>query len=559
MVKLSVQGSYAKPVYYDLDVGRYKIGMAHDADIILYDSYVSSYHAELLITDSGVKLTDLGSMNGTYLNGKKITSPSEVCTKQIIGIGNSTIDVTIAARLKRKYLVYNRKSDVLNDISEEESTTNICDISEHDIKLYKEKVYKILIENIDKYKRSMIHTMSSNELKRKITAALFSALEKKGILLNNKAVNRSVVNDIIEETVGLGPIGSFLSDDSITEIMVNGPNSVYIEQNGVLLRTDKIFSSDKSLMNIIERVVTPLGRRIDEGSPMVDARLEDGSRVNAIIPPIALNGPILTIRKFMRSHYSMYDLINSGMLNDEMASFLEMCIKYKKNIIVSGGTGSGKTTLLNVLSNFIPSGERIISIEDAAELQLKNNHVVSLESRPSNTEGSGLVTIRDLLRNALRMRPDRIIVGECRGGEALDMMQAMNTGHEGSLTTCHANSVRDVLSRLEIMMLMSGYDIPVKALREQIASSIDVIIQLSRSTEGKRRIVAISQVEGMECDTILLQDIFIYKKSGLSEGVFSGCSTIPSFYDQWESEGLVSDRNIFQEVSITTATNPEVC
>ena len=555
MVKLDIQGSYTKSMNYELGDGRYVIGMAHDADIILYDSYVSSYHAELTITNNEVKLTDLGSMNGTFLDGEKLTDPSAIYTKQAIGIGNCTLHVTIVPKLKQKYLAYNRKIEKINTRQNVEASNTVNDVSENDIKIYKEKVYKILIDNIDKYKRSMIHTMSSDELRRKITSALFSALEKKGILLQNKAINRSVVNDIIEETIGLGPIGSFLSDNTITEIMVNGPNSIYIEQDGVLQRTDKIFSSDRSLMNIIERVVTPLGRRIDEGSPMVDARLEDGSRINAIIPPIALNGPILTIRKFTRSHYDINDLISSKMLNSEMASFLEMCIKYKKNIVVSGGTGSGKTTLLNVLSHFIPSGERIISIEDAAELQLNNTHVVSLESRPNNTEGSGLVTIRDLLKNALRMRPDRIIVGECRGGEALDMMQAMNTGHEGSLTTCHANSVRDVLSRLEIMMLMSGYDIPIKALREQIASSVDVIIQLSRSTEGKRRIVAISQVEGMECDTILLQDIFIYKKIGLSEGTFSGCSTIPSFYEQWESEGLVSNRNIFKEVNINSTNN----
>ncbi len=326
-----------------------------------------------------------------------------------------------------------------------------------------------------------------------------------------------VIQYVTDEIFGFGPINSLLSDPTVTEIMVNGCRHIYVERNGTIHKTDITFRDDAHVLHTIEKIVIPLGRRIDESSPMVDARLPDGSRVNAIISPLAIKGPTLTIRKFATDSFTQEDLISNGTLTHEIAHFLRSCVKSRMNIIVSGGTGSGKTTTLNIISGFISSAERIITIEDAAELQLKQEHVVTLESRPANNEGKGQITIHDLVRNSLRMRPDRIVVGEVRGGEALDMMQAMNTGHDGSISTLHANNPRDALSRLETMILMAGMDLPHRAIREQIASAIDLIIQQSRFPDGSRKISQITEVVGMEGDTITLQDIFLYQQNGLNE------------------------------------------
>jgi pilus assembly protein CpaF len=306
-----------------------------------------------------------------------------------------------------------------------------------------------------------------------------------------------------------------MADDAVTEIMVNGPECIYVERNGRLQRTPRRFTTPASLMSVVDRIVTPLGRRIDEGSPLVDARLPDGSRVNAIIPPLSLVGPVLTIRKFARRKFGLDELERIDALDRNISDFLKVCIRFRKNIIISGGTGTGKTTFLNALSEYIPDGERIVTIEDSAEIRLHQEHVVSLESRPANIEGSGEVGIRDLVRNALRMRPDRIIVGECRGGEALDMLQAMNTGHDGSLTTAHANAPRDALSRLEVMTLMAGMDLPVRAIREQIASAVDIIVQLSRFPDGRRRVTSVTEVDGMEGDSVLTQELFRFQQTGI--------------------------------------------
>jgi pilus assembly protein CpaF len=352
-----------------------------------------------------------------------------------------------------------------------------------------------------------------------------------------------IVTEIVDEAVGFGPIHPFLNDETITEIMVNGPNQVYVERSGKLERTDVVFRSDEHVLHIIEKIVAPLGRRIDESSPMVDARLPDGSRVNAVIPPISLVGPSITIRKFAKDPFTIDDLINFGTLSLEMAAFLEAAVKARLNVVVSGGTGSGKTTTLNVLSSFIPEGERIVTIEDAAELQLSQEHVVSLETRPANIEGKGAITIRDLVRNSLRMRPERIIVGEVRSGEALDMLQAMNTGHDGSLTTGHANSPRDMLSRLETMVLMAGMDLPVRAIREQIASAIDLIVQQSRLRDGSRKITHITEVQGMEGDVIVLQDLFVYEQRGIDSsgkclGTFRSTGIRPRAIQKLEAAGI---------------------
>jgi len=370
--------------------------------------------------------------------------------------------------------------------------------------------------------------------------------EQIGLSRQDKA---SLITELVDEVTGLGPINSLILDDTVNEVMVNGPHQVFVERNGKLELSRVKFRDNAHVLHIIEKIVSPLGRRIDESSPMVDARLPDGSRVNAIIPPLAIDGPTITIRKFARTPLTVDDLIRLGTLTEEMAEFLAICVKVRLNIVVSGGTGSGKTTLLNVLSSFIPPDERIITIEDAAELQLRQEHVVRLESRPPNIEGKGEITIRQLVRNALRMRPDRIVVGEVRGGEALDMLQAMNTGHDGSLTTGHANSPRDMLSRLETMVLMSGMDLPVRVIREQVASAIDLIIQQSRLRDGTRKITNISEVQGMEGDVIIMQDIFQFEQEGVVDGKVIGrlvpTGIRPRFADRIAAAGIELPASLF--------------
>ena len=351
-----------------------------------------------------------------------------------------------------------------------------------------------------------------------------------------------LITELYNDIVGLGPLEALLADPEVSEIMVNGADHVYVETHGKLRLTNVKFRDDAHVMNVINRIVSSVGRRIDESSPMVDARLADGSRVNAIIPPCALTGPTITIRKFSATPLTVADLIRFGSVSPQMVTFLEACVKARLNIVVSGGTGSGKTTLLSVLSAYIPEDERIVTIEDAAELQLRQEHVITLESKPANVEGAGAVTIRDLVRNALRMRPDRIVVGEVRSGETLDMLQAMNTGHDGSLTTAHANSPRDLMSRLETMVLMSGFDMPVKAIREQIASALDLVVHQARLRDGSRKIVSISEVVGMEGDTITLQDIFVYRPTGFgpdgTAGGFLPTGIRPGFLEKMADNGV---------------------
>jgi len=411
------------------------------------------------------------------------------------------------------------------------------------------RIHHKLIETLgpELYDRST----SSDELKEKVMHILKELIAREQTQLS-PAEKTKLIDEITNDVLGYGPLDQFLRNPEITEIMINGPETIYIERFGKIELTGEKFLDETHLRRIIDKIVAQVGRRIDESVPMVDARLQDGSRVNAIIPPLAIGGPKLTIRKFSADPYKVEDLISFGTLTPKVAAFLEACVRGRLNVIVSGGTGSGKTTTLNVLSSFIPTDERIITIEDAVELQLHQDHTIQLESRPSNIEGKGEVAIRDLVRNALRMRPDRIVVGEVRGGEALDMLQAMNTGHDGSLSTVHANSPRDTLSRLETMVLMSGMDLPIRAIREQVSSAIDLIIQQSRLRDGTRRITHITEVQGMEGDIITLQDIFMFDFSaGLDEnGKFKGklksTGIRPKFAQRLQDMGISLPSEAFQ-------------
>jgi pilus assembly protein CpaF len=358
---------------------------------------------------------------------------------------------------------------------------------------------------------------SAAQLDAQVVRELDAVIREEKIPLND-AEREQLVGEIVDQALGYGPIERFLDDPSVSEVMVNGTDGVYIERDGMLEETDALFFSEQHVLRVIDRIVAPLGRRIDEASPMVDARLPDGSRVNAVIPPLAIDGPQLTIRKFGARVLTLPDLIELGSLNAQVAEFLAACVSGRTNILISGGTGSGKTTLLNVLSSMIPANERIVTIEDAAELRLQQRHVVRLESRPANIEGKGEVRARDLVRNALRMRPDRIVVGEVRGAEALDMLQAMNTGHDGSLSTLHANSPRDALSRVETMVLMAGFDLPVRAIREQAASAIDLLVHVERGRDGVRHVTRVSSIDGMEGDLVTLSDVFVFEGEAGADG-----------------------------------------
>jgi pilus assembly protein CpaF len=406
------------------------------------------------------------------------------------------------------------------------------------------------IELLDRLDLSRIHTVSADEARTQIRDTARQILDQQSVPLSAEARQR-VIQCIEDEVLGLGPLEPLLSDQSVSDILVNGPKQVYVERSGKLELTDIRFSSDRHLLNIIDRIVSAVGRRVDESSPMVDARLADGSRVNAIIPPLALDGPSLSIRRFARELLRVSDLIELGSMTAQLASVMEAVVRGRLNVVVSGGTGAGKTTMLNLLSGYIPENERIITIEDSAELQLQQPHVVRLETRPPNVEGKGRISARDLVINSLRMRPERIIVGEVRGAEALDMLQAMNTRHDGSLTTIHANTPRDALSRIENMVSMTGISFPVKTLREQIASAIDVIMQVERHEDGRRRVVSVCEINGMEGDTITMSELFTYERRGRDEhgnvvGAFKPTGIIPGFYRDLAAKGIDLPIEVFE-------------
>lgn len=416
------------------------------------------------------------------------------------------------------------------------------------------RIHRALVEAMD-LKKTDTETKDAKQLailREKTHKAVVEVLTKEdtGTLLNTRELKAQMIKEVLDEALGLGPLEDLLSDDSVTEIMVNSREQIYIERSGKAQLSPVTFSSEAQMMKVVERIVTPLGRQVNENVPFVDARLADGSRVHIIIPPLALRGPTITIRKFPKKRITVKDLVAFGSMTEEIADFLRACVEGKLNVVVSGGTGSGKTTLLNVLSNFIPSNERVITVEDSAELQLVQDHVVRLETRPKNIEGSGEVTIRDLIKCCLRMRPDRIVVGECRGGEALDMLSAMSTGHAGSLTTLHSNNPRECMQRLETLCLMSGVALPAKAIKESIAAAVNIVIQQSRLPDGSRRVTHISEVTGMQGDVITLQDIFLFKQEGLDKkrkiiGRFVPTGFIPKFIEEMEAKGMKISRGLF--------------
>ncbi len=528
------------------------IGRGHHCAVQLPGWRVGREHARLSCSAGAVFLEDLGQFSGTWVNGARVGrhGPLSYADQiQIVGFRLRVRVLPAAAPAQFEDPVMPSAPPAFAPQPPPEVRPKApTGHAERDH--WRQSLHEQLLDTIDLRRRDLTR-MSDAELRSETEGLLREILDSMPELpahLDRAALMREVLN----EAVGLGPLEDLLADDTVTEIMVNRPDEVFVERQGRLSRLPMSFSSERAVLGIIERIVLPLGRRIDESSPLVDARLKDGSRVNAVIAPLALKGPTLTIRKFARRSLCDEDLVRAGSVSAPMMEFLRLCVQQRKNVVVSGGTGSGKTTFLNVLSAHIPPHERIITIEDAAELRLAQSNLVALEARPANAEGRGAVSIRDLLRNALRMRPDRIVVGECRGGEALDMLQAMNTGHEGSLTTLHANTPRDALARLETLVLMAGMDLPVAAIREQIASAVDIVVQQSRFACGARKLTAVTEVTGMESGKIQMQELFRFEVNGFDaegrvSGRFRGCRNVPTFCEAWQARGVSLDLGMFDE------------
>lgn len=574
-------------------LGHCTIGKSKDNLIQIRGWRVAQVHCKIELTDKGLYVEDLSEGSGISINGKKVPYYGPVLGADVISIGNyefrvgssqedtsqnqtssssavsavsssaqiistsasssadtnSSSDKKVIVKKQKAKEYWNMATVMGVSFENAHEDHEGSQIQRQVLYMWRNRIHQDVLRLMD-LRRTDVASMDGDQLREKIEEVIDEVVTnmQKDIPSNIDILN--LKREVLNEAVGLGPLEDLLSDDSITEIMVNAYDDIYVERAGRLTRSEVIFSSNTAVMSSIERIVSPLGRRIDESSPMVDARLEDGSRVNAIIPPLALRGPTLTIRKFAKKKLTSDDLIGFGTLNQNMVDLLKMCVAQHCNIIISGGTGSGKTTLLNIMSNFIPPTERIITVEDAAELKLSQPHVVSLEARPPNLEGKGAIPIRDLVKNCLRMRPDRIVVGECRGGEALDMLTAMNTGHDGSLTTVHANTPRDVISRLEVMVMMAGMDLPAKAIREQISSAVHIIVQQSRLADGSRKITHISEITGMEGEIVQLNDIFLFKQEGFDEegkvmGDYVSTGQIPQFYENLRSRGISVDMSIF--------------
>jgi len=519
-------------------------GRDPSCELVLPDRNISRKHGSIFYEDGTIAIVD-SSSNGMLVNEQFIKNDRcPAGTSAHLVVGPYDIDVVLkGARPKAKA---QRAQDVTPRVprsarahSDRPMPTSV-DVS------IRRHIHRQLLEHLDLASMEKSN-IDADRMRPTVAKALQRIINEQKLPFSDNRKRERLIADLCDEVLGLGPLEPLLADDQISEIMVVDPSTIFFEKAGRIERSTLHFTDDDSVRAIIERIVTPLGRRIDESTPLVDARLKDGSRVNAIILPLAIKGACITIRKFSKKKLLLEDLIGFGSLTERMGKFLERSVKVRKNIVISGGTGSGKTTLLNVLSSTIPDRERIVTIEDSAELQLNQTHVVSLESRPPNMEGKGAYTIRDLVRNALRMRPDRIVVGECRGGEALDMLQAMNTGHEGSMTTTHANSPREALSRLETLCLMAGLDLPSRAIRQQIASSVHLIVQQTRFSDGSRRVTSIAEVGDVDPDGVIdLKEIFAFHRTGTDsegriQGAFLSTGVMPSYLDEFISHGLVPE------------------
>ncbi|VFR22515.1 Type II/IV secretion system ATP hydrolase TadA/VirB11/CpaF, TadA subfamily [plant metagenome] len=540
---------------------------------------VARLHARLSRSEAGVVLEDLGSLAGTHVNGRRVAQFAPIARRDQVLIGSCLFEVEVVEQGESAAPAGETVPHALSVMPQgnegglaateqngdvdggavwgtdavvpgilpqapelPQGSASKADAAAGTRALHaalRQELRAALLHALDLRRRDVAN-MSDAMLRTEASQLLAQIVAQR--VAAGAVIAPGVPGEVLDETIGLGPLEPLLGDPAITEVMVNRYDEIFVERAGTLQPHEAFFSSEQSLLGVIEKIVAPLGRRIDESSPLVDARLPDGSRVHAVIPPVALKGAALTLRKFPVRRPGLQDLLAGGALDARMASFLSLCVARRKNLVVAGGTGSGKTTLLNVLSHCVPEGERIVTIEDAAELKLLHGHLVSLEARPPNLEGKGAATIRDLVRNALRMRPDRIIVGECRGAEAFDMLAAMNTGHEGSLTTLHANSPRDALARLETMILMAGMALPLQAVREHIAASIDVVVQQTRLPSGRRLVSAIVEVTGIESGRIQLQELFRYDRRSQA---FQACGLVPSFFDEWREQGLACDARLF--------------
>ncbi|MCU7802949.1 MAG: Flp pilus assembly complex ATPase component TadA [Candidatus Thiodiazotropha sp. (ex Lucinoma borealis)] len=556
MFEILYQQGRKRRTHHTIKGDRCVIGSARHNDLVLKHRHIAKKHATLYAQNDQIHIEDLGSITGTWVNRERVINYGPLTEHDEITIGDVSLKIEIQIAQDQSQVLQEIAAGDIKEASHFEHVESLNNNNEggqnsqqKTILYWTKIIHEQLISEMD-LRRKDVHSMSDEQLRAEAETLLDQIISRLASELPDDIEIAKLRVSVLNEAVGLGPLERFLEDESITEIMVNNHQEVFVEREGKLVDSGESFSGDQAVLSVIERIITPLGRRIDESSPMVDARLKDGSRVNAIIPPLAIKGPSLTIRKFAKERLTFKDIVNYGSINPAMVDFLKVCVEQRKNIIVSGGTGSGKTTLLNVLSNFIPERERIITVEDAAELRLYQPNLVSLEAKPANLEGRGAITIRELVKNTLRMRPDRIVVGECRGGEALDMLQAMNTGHDGSLTTAHANSPRDVLSRLEVMVLMAGMELPVSAIREQVASAINIIVQQTRYACGSRKITKITEVTGIEGNTIQLQDIFEFRQQGLDErgkvqGEYVATGFVPSFYEKLKAIGVAVDLSIF--------------
>jgi pilus assembly protein CpaF len=534
-----------------------RVGKDPEQLIVLRGFKIAKHHATLSQNESGVFIEDNKSLTGIKINDEKHLRFGPLRLTDKIQLGDYQLRIQTSDSRTETVEIETIKPSP----QESEITLQVPPLAEKtDFQLqqkiqirneWRKKVHNELLKQMD-LRRVNVNEMSDVELRSQSESLVQQIISN--MSLPPEIEVAALIKEVLDETLGLGPLEALIADNEVTEIMVNSHDQIFYEKAGKLYLSDIVFSDDQAVLGAIERIVTPLGRRIDESSPMVDARLKDGSRVNAVIPPLALKGPCITIRKFMQQRLNCDDLVKFGSMNQGMASFLEMAVTQKRNIVISGGTGSGKTTLLNVLSNFIPDNERIVTVEDAAELRLYQPNLVSLEARPANQEGKGAVEIRDLVKNCLRMRPDRVVVGECRGGEALDMLQAMNTGHDGSLTTAHSNSPRDCISRLEVMVMMAGMDLPILAIREQITSAINIIVQQTRFSDGSRRVTSICEVTGLEGTVVQISEIFKFQQTGFDQqgkvlGYYTATGTMPEFYEQLRKQGIKVRLDIFDKES----------